>query len=581
MFQDVTLGSASFKSKQTKQDVAVYSQTDEIETFECEVQTVNDIVSSSTQTSQAQMSKGKSKNGTSDIINDHQGHVAQCIQSVGELMLRELGKNNATCFNGFELYLDESDDKDITKLYQLRFDYDTYFQPQHGATSTTSLNLSCTGVSWNATGSVIAVAYGRFDHSGWCNYRSALCLWNVFQSDINVHKPSLVLETSSGLMCVAFHPENPSIVAAGSFNGEVFVWDLEPTEYRFYSSGIGDYFHREPLTKVAWVFDIQSGDYNIASISGDGKVLFWRLKDKLAFPVEGYVLHVSKKLDSRYHKNENKRIIGGKALAFSCSDKASRAFITGSEGGAVARCFAKSTTSIRASEFKGERKWTATAARLVSKVPISKFANARRHVEAYACAKRSKEVTLATVYEARLDPVTIFPSAMDFMFEPHGAPVYDADFSPFQKTIFLTASADGTIHLYSTLQYHAILSIEVSPSSAYLYATQWSRTRPMVFAVASEDGNIYVFDFKVNRVKPVVVLSGKDTTSLLESTSVTGKTKTEVAVPMFTLDFNPRQRNFLAAGDAAGYVHIWKLPWQFANFQSGELELLKAFEENS
>lgn len=59
-----------------------------------------------------------------------------------------------------------------------------------------SLKLSCTGVSWNATGSSIAVAYGRFDHTGWCNYRSALCLWSVFQSDFNPLKPNLVLETS-------------------------------------------------------------------------------------------------------------------------------------------------------------------------------------------------------------------------------------------------------------------------------------------------------------------------------------------------------------------------------------------------
>lgn len=103
---------------------------------------------------------------------------------------------------GLERYLEESEEKDITKLFRLQFDYDTYFQPQQGAATTngtaasSSLRLSCTGVSWNATGSVIAVAYGRFDHSGWCNYRSALCLWNVFQSDLNPQKPSLVLETS-------------------------------------------------------------------------------------------------------------------------------------------------------------------------------------------------------------------------------------------------------------------------------------------------------------------------------------------------------------------------------------------------
>ncbi|KAF1792840.1 WD40 repeat, conserved site [Phytophthora cactorum] len=551
MFQDVTLGSACFKGKQTKQVADVYAQTVEIEMFDCEAQTENEIVSSSAQTGQAQQppARAKGKDAASDTQEETQRQVAECLQNVGGLMLREMAKNGSTssCFSAI---LGRVRGKDITKLFRLQFDYDTYFQPQQGTattnTATSSLKLSCTGVSWNATGSVIAVAYGRFDHSGWCNYRSALCLWNVFQSDLNQQKPSLVLETSSGLMCVAFHPQNPSVVAAGSFNGEVFVWDMEPAEYKFYSSGIGDYFHREPVTKVAWVYDIQTADYNIASVSGDGKILFWRVKDKLAFPVEGYVMHIP-------HGIGGTGMIGGKALAFSSTDKASRAFVVGSEGGVVARCFAKAAANVRSSDFKA------------SKIPA-----ARRQVEAYASAKRSKEVTLATVYEARLDPNTIFPSAMDFVFEPHTAPVYDASFSPFRKSIFLTASADGTTRVYSTMQRELLLSLEVSPSSAYLYAAEWSRTRPMVFAAASEDGNVYVLILK-STTPPQEDL-------LREDGKHNSTAKTAVAAPMFALDFNPRQRNFLAAGDAAGIVHIWKLSWQLANFQTGEGELLEALE---
>ncbi|KAF4045262.1 WD domain G-beta repeat [Phytophthora infestans] len=596
MFQDVTLGSASFAAKRTKTVAEVFAQTNEIDMFDCEAQTESEIVSSSTQTGPTQQppARGKGKDATINTEEETQRQVAECLQNVGGLMLREMAKNGATssCFSGLERYLEESEEKDITELFRLQFDYDTYFQPQQGTATTTTtgslslLRLSCTGVSWNATGSVIAVAYGRFDHSGWCNYRSALCLWNVFQSDLNQQKPSLVLETSSGLMCVAFHPQNPSVVAAGSFNGEVFVWDMEPAEYKFYSSGIGDYFHREPVTKVAWVYDIQTADYNIASVSGDGKILFWRVKDKLAFPVEGYVMHLPQGIGGPESKSNNddtrSPVIGGKALAFSSTDKASRAFVIGSEGGVVARCFAKAATNVRSSDFKGDKKWTATAARLVSKLPTSKIPAARRQVEAYASVKRSKEVTLATVYEARLDPTIIFPSAMDFVFEAHTAPVYDASFSPFRKSIFLTASADGTTRVYSTMQRELLLSFEVSPSSAYLYAAEWSRTRPMVFAAASEDGNVYVFDIKADRVSPVLVLSGKDSITGSTSGAKTGSTittsKTAVAAPMFALDFNPRQRNFLAAGDAEGVVHIWKLSWQLANFQTGEGELLEALE---
>jgi hypothetical protein len=58
-----------------------------------------------------------------------------------------------------------------------------------------SSNVSVTGLSWNATGAVIAVAYGRFDHSGWCVHTGSICTWNVFKRKMDPKKPDLLLET--------------------------------------------------------------------------------------------------------------------------------------------------------------------------------------------------------------------------------------------------------------------------------------------------------------------------------------------------------------------------------------------------
>ena len=77
-----------------------------------------------------------------------------------------------------------------------------------------------------------------------------LCFWNIMKRNIGesgkavrsvAHKhlppltfPShpfpdrqdLAIEVPCSLMCVAFHPELPTLIAGGLFNGEIRVWDI-------------------------------------------------------------------------------------------------------------------------------------------------------------------------------------------------------------------------------------------------------------------------------------------------------------------------------------------------------------------
>lgn len=104
MFQDVTLGSARFKAKRTKQVAEVFSQTVEIEMFDEEAQTDDATASASTQTGQEKQApaRGKGKDAASDTQEEDQRRVSECLQNVGGLMLREMAKNGHTssCFSG-------------------------------------------------------------------------------------------------------------------------------------------------------------------------------------------------------------------------------------------------------------------------------------------------------------------------------------------------------------------------------------------------------------------------------------------------------------------------------------------------
>lgn len=50
-------------------------------------------------------------------------------------------------------------------------------------------------------------------------------------------------------MTIEYHPTKPSILAGGSFNGEVYIWDTSKEDENLLSkSNIDDYFHRECIS---------------------------------------------------------------------------------------------------------------------------------------------------------------------------------------------------------------------------------------------------------------------------------------------------------------------------------------------
>lgn len=211
MFRDVSLGSVRFKSKSSTQVATAATLTLPIETREGDAQTDGGSADAATQTDAKAATGGKASAKDAAEGDEQRQRALDMLARVGPLMLREVRETGTTCgfFAGLERFRAEAEEKDVSKLLTLKFDFDAFFQQQQqqadagsnaktskNAAPAASLRLSCTGVSWNATGAVVAVAYGRFDHSGWCNYRSALCLWRVFQADLNPSRPHLVLEAS-------------------------------------------------------------------------------------------------------------------------------------------------------------------------------------------------------------------------------------------------------------------------------------------------------------------------------------------------------------------------------------------------
>lgn len=160
--------------------------------------------------------------------------------------------------------------------------------------------LQATGISWNSTGSSVAVSYGRQDLTGWCDFPGAVCIWNVFGKSFNSMEPDYVLDHSTCLMCVQFHPENPSMIAAASYNGEVLCWDLNVPDSVWAMSSSSEYTHQEPILNLRWIFDPFHRSWLLFSVGLDGKLLQWEAAaNGFRYPVKGHSLN-NGKVGKRY-----------------------------------------------------------------------------------------------------------------------------------------------------------------------------------------------------------------------------------------------------------------------------------------
>eukprot|EP00953_Heterococcus_sp_UTEX-ZZ885_P021528 12003-Heterococcus_DN1.PRE.1 len=267
LYQDAECSTVTFYSEEAKertQDSASV-QTDGVYIDDSSTQTAVGA-HASTQTDEVQHSSG------ADVLSGFADWaappgIAAFLARVGPLMDEQLQASaESGAFQGYAPVTQDGADE-VSLRCTLSADLSELLSRSSGKHSKQDVaQLQCTGVAWNATGSTLAVSYGRLDISGWCDTPGALACWNVFRRQLSSNSdttttaaaataaaPDVLLEHSSCLMCVACHPERPAVIAAGSFNGEVLVWDTAASDDDMLlgASRIDDYCHREPIAQYA------------------------------------------------------------------------------------------------------------------------------------------------------------------------------------------------------------------------------------------------------------------------------------------------------------------------------------------
>lgn len=415
------------------------------------------------------------------------------------------------------------------------------------------VDLQVTSVAWNSTGASLACAFGKLDTLGWCEVTAPVCVWNIFRPQLVAGEPDTVLQVQGFVMCIAFHPTKPSILAGGTYNGELQIWntgsgELDPLVA---SSSIDDYLHREAIQVVEWIpADLSGGAdaWLLATVSGDGKVLLWDARDNdLSQPSRGFMLQGSKK-----------RILGGRSLSFSPVDP--WLFVVGTETGNVIRAF-RPPPGASMGRPTGSYAWKDDAVLLLDQLSANARLQPQHHVEGYCRTAGLKEVSAEVIFQSKPDPLVLFPAPKTTDLEPHAGPVTVAAFSPFHRKLMLTGSVDGSVKLFDVLQQRAIQTFfppSKCLSTCAVSAAAWSSARPCVFAVAMEMGGVYIYDLLQSRQEPVLELP------------LTGAGSQRAT----SLAFNPKQRGLLGVGDDSGRVRVFRLPFRLSEQQKMEVAFI-------
>ncbi|KAI9332116.1 WD40-repeat-containing domain protein [Obelidium mucronatum] len=419
------------------------------------------------------------------------------LSKAESLMSTELMKNiKSTAFDGYSVKWDDQIDT-ISCLHTL-----SHIQREEG--------LSCMQIAWNKTGSMIGAAYGHSMHQGWCTHKGHFCAWSLGLREVNPDIASFAVETTTCLTSIAFHPDSPNIVAGGTYQGEIIIWNMnEKDDPVVMTSKMNEYSHQDPVVKVFWSPGPRINQFDLVSTGTDGRILVWSPQHhdlKLSRPKCGAQLSTANIPHNMLASFENRKaFVLDTALGATCitgfkEDPA--CFVIGTEPGFVFKCNLASAPGFNDT------------------------------------GSLNTKLAYVNGIQSGFTPV------------PHIGAVTGLTTSPFIRDIILSCGSDGIIRMLHKIKTHGALATwQPSTTCAPLTSVSWSPHKATVFAVGSHDGILYFFNVSQNKHLPVV--------SIPATTKNTANQKS--ASPVSDLAFNPANAGIMAVSDSQGYIRIFRI----------------------
>ena len=244
----------------------------------------------------------------------------------------------------------------------------------------------------------------------------------------NTACPLYAFRTSSGVLCVDWHPAKPNLLCCGCYDGSVLVFDVQKrSKTPVYCSTVKSGKHTDPVWQVAWQDgDDHSKELSFVSVSSDGRVASWSLLTSRELQMEILMeLKPSNKREADIEEDSVVGLAGGCSLDF--NKRTDYHFLVGTEEGKIHKC-----SKAYSAEYLNT--FDAHPGMAVYSIRCSNF-----HPNAFLSCSADWTVKLWNDSSKSDKPLMVFELA---------EAVGDVCWAPYSSTVFAAVTNAGKVHVY-------------------------------------------------------------------------------------------------------------------------------------
>jgi len=331
---------------------------------------------------------------------------------------------------------------------------------------TTGCNVS--GLSWSKKpkyGHVLAVSYGETDFES-AQKGGAILIWSLK----NPEHPDHVIETTTGVMCIAFSHTHHNLLAAGMYDGTVCIYNIGARDKKPFLESVYTQKHTGPVWELRWVDQNSERGEKLVSISSDGRITQWTMKKGLDHTDLFKLKKVPNPAKQKDVKSEAFISRNASGFCFDFSPDDAELYLCGTEEGNIHQCSRLYNHFLRT--YVGHTE------------PVYRVKYCPYHPGIFLSASADWTLKLWAMESTK--------ALMSI--QPGNTPCMDICWSPAKPTVFGATTSDGKLLVYDLAQnqMEPSASYDVGDPAVHMNSLAFAEGSPVVMSGTSQ-GSVAAF----------------------------------------------------------------------------------------